>query len=327
MKSPLAWMPVQVIMSVACVIAMTRPILAVEQHVVVVLDDSGSMAEAMRTVPGTSKMQAAKSALITVLNMLPPDARVGVVALNQGAGPESWIVPLGPIDGERTRRTINAVQANGGTPLGYFMKVAADTLLAERKEHHYGTYRLLVVTDGEATDQGLVSQYLPEIMARGITVDVIGVDMKREHSLATNVHSYRRADNPGQLQEAVQEVFAESEDQDNHAGDSDFSIVAGLPEEVAAAALQALARPSSAAIGTHERETTEEVEPPAEAVGPNPSSGGQGTGLDPSTLNPVNPNAAQPAEKESDGASSVSWAKILFIGLIILLIMKWSKRS
>ena len=107
------------------------------------------------------------------------------------------------------------------------MKIAADALLQRRSEQHYGTYRLLVVTDGEANDMDMLETYLPDILSRGITVDVIGVDMARQHSLATQVHSYREADNPQSLTAAIEEVFAESSD-DSDAGESDFELLQGF---------------------------------------------------------------------------------------------------
>ncbi len=48
------------------------------------------------------------------------------------------------------------------------MKMAADALLELRDRQRYGTYKLLIVTDGEATDGHLVEQYLPEIQAAGL---------------------------------------------------------------------------------------------------------------------------------------------------------------
>ena len=53
------------------------------QKVVVVVDDSGSMADRMRH-EGIRKMNAAKQSLQVVLERLPEDAEVGVLALNRG---------------------------------------------------------------------------------------------------------------------------------------------------------------------------------------------------------------------------------------------------
>ncbi len=150
---------------------------AADQYVVVVLDDSGSMNQRMKGMR-QGKMEIAKAALLSVLAGVPEDAEVGVLALNSIADRRHWIVPLGPVDRSSLDRSISSIGANGGTPLGAAMKEAADALLAKRDKQVYGTYRLLIVTDGEAGDQELVDAYLPAIKARGLITDVIGVDMR-----------------------------------------------------------------------------------------------------------------------------------------------------
>jgi uncharacterized protein YegL len=190
------------------------------------------------------RIDAAKLALETVLQQLPEESRVGILALNGVDERTQWIIPLGPIDRSAIQQAIAQIVAAGGTPLGEALKIAADELLQTRAKEHYGTYRLLIVTDGEANDPDYLNRLLPDVLARGLTVDVIGVDMQTTHSLATKVHSYRRADDPASLTEAISAVFAESQADagtSDDAGQSDFDMLAGLPDEVAQTALQALA--------------------------------------------------------------------------------------
>jgi hypothetical protein len=211
------------------------PLIAA-QHVVVVIDDSGSMSNRMRAKGRTKKIDAARNAMTTVLSRLPDEAEVGVLALNAG-----WLLPLGPVSADEMSATVKGLRASGGTPLGATIKTGADALLRKRAEAHYGTYRLLIVTDGEASDRRLVDSYVPDIMARGILVDVIGVDMKSDHSLATRVHSYRRADDPTALATAIAAALAESDDEPNSAVESDFELLADFPAELAPVMLTALA--------------------------------------------------------------------------------------
>lgn len=213
-------------------------------NVVVVLDDSGSMSDSMGTDASLRRIDAAKLALETVLQQLPEDSRIGILALNGVDERTQWIIPLGPIDRSAIQQAIGQIVAAGGTPLGEALKVAADELLQTRAKEHYGTYRLLVVTDGEANEPEYLNAILPDVLARGLTVDVIGVDMQTTHSLATKVHSYRRADDPASLTAAISAVFAESQADagtSDDTGQSDFDMLAGLPDEVAQTALQALA--------------------------------------------------------------------------------------
>ena len=219
------------------------------QNVVVVLDNSGSMSVAMRSDPRTTKMDAAKQALLVVLEKLPADAKVGIVLLNGNSKPAQWVYALGPVDMPRLRGSVGGIRARGRTPLGACMKAGADALLALRAKDYYGSYRLLIVTDGKATDQPLVERYLPDILMRGIWVDVIGVDMAAEHSLATKVPVYRRADDPASLEKAVAAVFAESTGDARDADESDFELIAAVPNEVASAALDALATSGNHPIG------------------------------------------------------------------------------
>ena len=219
------------------------------ENVVVVLDDSGSMSDRMRGDRSLRKMEAAKRALLTVLRELPADAQVGIVLLNGREGAGHWAYPLGPVDTEMLVPRIQRISPNGITPLGERLKTGADAILALRAKQHYGSFRLLVVTDGEANDEELVEAYLPDILSRGIWVDVIGVDMAADHSLATKVHTYRKADDPNSLEQAIAEVFAESTDAGSDADESDFELIAAIPSELAAAALKALSTSSNHPIG------------------------------------------------------------------------------
>ena len=220
------------------------------QNVVVVLDDSGSMGWPMGSNSRLNKMQAAKNALLKVVENLPDDTRLGILLLNGGWGSRRWVYPLAEVDVPAVKKGIQAIDAGGGTPLGERMKEGCDALLALRAKEHYGSYRLLIVSDGEATDETLVEGYLPDILARGVWVDVIGVDMKQNHSLATKVHSYRKADDPKALEEEISRVLrAESTGDTRDAGESDFEVIASIPEELAAAALEALAESGNHPIG------------------------------------------------------------------------------
>ncbi len=223
-------------------------------NVVIVLDASGSMKQRMR---GTKvrKMDAAKDALKAVMKNVSDSTHIGLLVFSAKNISNDWVYPLGPRDDARLVQAIEKPQANRGTPLGEYIKIGADRLLKAREEQYgYGTYRLLVVTDGEANDEHLVDQYAPEVLARGITMDVIGVDMDQDHTLANMAHSYRRANDPDSLEQAIQEVFAElgSEDGDVSMEEA-FEMIAPLPIECAAAALQALSTSGNEPIGESSR--------------------------------------------------------------------------
>lgn len=236
---------------------------AVADHIIVVVDASGSMAE---NLGGRTRMAAARDALKKVIALQPEDVRIGILVF-PSAG---WVYPLGSRNLKEINAAIDGIHDGGGTPLGSNIKAGADALLsAKATNHNYGTYRLLIVTDGEAQDGDLVDTYTPDVIGRGITVDVIGVGMSGDHTLATKVHSYRRANDPEALDRAVREVFAEVTTASTDSADGDaFDLISAFSEESAEAAIGALS-----STGNHPIGEKVSVPPPATTT-PEPKSTG-----------------------------------------------------
>ena len=271
-------------------------------QVVVLLDSSGSMAGLL---DGRSKMTIAKRALKAVLARLPTATHVGVLTFDN-----DWIVPLGPRDEVRMLAAINAIEPSGPTPLGQFLKRAADALLEARaRQYGYGSYRLVVVTDGVSTDGELLEKFAPDILARGIVVDAIGVDMAEDHVLKRNAHSYRHANNSADLERAVAAVFAEVGAQDGAQADSAaeavFAAIQPLDPQWADRALTALAASGNHPIGT---QAADSATPEAAAVDPAAA---------PPAVAP--PAAAQAAPASPSESSSWRWVLAgLFVGAWLL---------
>jgi hypothetical protein len=234
------------VLFVACSMVSMSTVSHAGDNVVIVLDDSGSMNERMRG--GVKRMAAAKSALTILLNQFSPDTKLGLVLLNGERTKNHWAIQLELLSSTQAIRRVESVVADGGTPLGDRIREGADALLKLREKQVYGNYRLLVVTDGEASDPKLLELYLPDVLSRGLIVDAIGVDMKQDHTLATRVHSYRRADDAAALSKALQEVFAEKADIGATGGDDDFELLQSLDDATAKEALVALSRPNNASI-------------------------------------------------------------------------------
>ena len=238
----------------------------VTDNVVVVVDASGSMGAPMG---GSTRMSVAKNALKQVLDQIPDTTHVGILVFPRG----NWVYPLGPRKESMLAGAIDSIQSGGGTPLGEYMKRGADVLLnARRKQFGYGTYRLLVVTDGEAGDARQVEAYTPDIISRGITIDCIGVEMASRHTLATKVHSYRNANDPESLKQAISEVFAEVASGDaGPGGENAFELIADLPEATASAMLKSLSTSGNQPIG--EGPVMRSVESPSPSPAPSYSGG------------------------------------------------------
>jgi uncharacterized protein YegL len=273
-------------------------------NVVVLLDASGSMEKPMIGSPTQAKMDAAKAAIRGVLEQVPASTQVGLLVFSGKNKRNDWLHPLGPRDDARMVADLAMVRPKGGTPLGAYMKIAADRLLEQRRlQNGYGTYRLLVVTDGQADedDQPLVDRYLPDILARGMVVDVIGVSMTDDHVLATRVHSYRRADDPQSLQRALSEVFAEvsSGSGAGSAYEEGRELLAAFGEGLAMPVLTALSTPSDAPIGS------------ASSAGVRGESRGQ-------------PEHAPLPERDRDGASSRKF--VIVFGLLLFVVIMSRRR-
>ena len=240
----------------------------VTDSVVVVVDASGSMGSVMAGT-GRDRMSVAKDALKQVLEQIPDTTHVGILVFPQG----NWVYPLGPRKESTLAGAIDSIQSRGGTPLGDYMKRGADALLkARRKQFGYGTYRLLVVTDGEASDRGKVEAFTPDIISRGITIDCIGVEMASRHTLATKVHSYRNANDPESLKQAISEVFAEVASGDaGPGGENAFELIADLPEATASAMLKSLSTSGNQPIG--EVPSMRAADPPPPSPAPSYSGG------------------------------------------------------
>ena len=236
-----------------------------KENIVVLLDASGSMNDPFSVTnqdnESITKIQVAKEALETVLTQLTEDVNIGLLVFSV-AHSDPWLYPLGMKDEVRFLSALSSVEAGGGTPLAQYMKSGADTLLAQReRQFNYGSYRLLIITDGQAKSAELVNTYTSAIKDRQIRIDVIGVDMEEEHTLATVVDSYRRADNPEQLVEAVAKVLAETSTDTQNGNNSQFDLLQPLTEELALSLIKALTKAPSNQPIRAEEEKVESVRP------------------------------------------------------------------
>ena len=253
-----------------------------KDNIVVILDASGSMQDKFSGDRTKSKMEAAKAALQQVLANIPDGTQIGLLVFSGANIHNEWVYPLGPKDTEKLIAAIHLPHPSGDTPLGKYIRIGANRLLEQReKQYNYGNYRLLVVTDGEASDADKVKHYTPEILNRQIRIDVIGVDMKTDHMLANVVDSYRKADNPGELVAAVSQILAETGGTGTDVGGEDaFEYIAPLSPEIAADLIQRLTTPpsnTSIAVKQAEATPTRRTPPSKTSTPQQQNTGNQGT--------------------------------------------------
>ena len=211
-------------------------------NVVIVLDGSGSMNGRMTGADGSKiqKLEAAKLAIREVLKIVPQETQVGLLQFAAQGASSKWIYPLGPRNDTKLEAALKPLRPGGGTPLAEFTEKGANRLLKQMKEQYgYGTYRLLIVTDGEASDRNRLQPVVEETKRMRIYVDVIGVDMQKAHSMAPYVDSYRSANDPDSLTRAIKQVFSEVSTKGDQAA-AEFDELAGFPPDVAVAWLNAL---------------------------------------------------------------------------------------
>ncbi len=172
-----------------------------------IFDASGSMED---VCSGKRKIEGAKEAVNSFLTKVPKEANLGLLVFD-GSDNEGFreVVPIGPGNRERFRNEINAVAANGGTPLAEAMHFGVDRMITQyKKQLGYGEYRLIIVTDGEADHIPKAARYA---LKYKIPIYAIGLCMDNLHPLKNYALSYREANNYEDLAKALEETVAEAE--------------------------------------------------------------------------------------------------------------------
>ena len=237
----------------------------VTDNVVVVVDASGSMGTPMRGT-NTDRMSVAKDALKQVLGNS-SSTHVGVIVFPNG----NWVYPLGPRNDERLNGAIDSITSQGGTPLGEYMKQGADALLEARKNN------LAMVPIGCWSSRTARQTMRVWLMATRRTSSpaaspsmLSGWRCIAAHA-GHHVHSYRSADDPESLRQAINEVFAEVSAVDaGSTGENAFEMIADLPGETASAMLKTLSTTGNEPIKHHA--VMRRADPPQQRNTASPSS-------------------------------------------------------
>lgn len=176
----------------------------------VVLDGSGSMS-AVACSGKKTKIDAAKEALRVFAGSVPADANLGMTAFDQSGVKEH--VPLGAANRDRFTQQVDALNANGGTPLKSSIRLGYDMLTVQaRKQLGYGEYHLVVVTDGEASKGEDPSAVVNQLLSESpVVLHTIGFCISKRHSLNQPGRIlYRAANDIQSLNQGLQGVLAES---------------------------------------------------------------------------------------------------------------------
>lgn len=123
--------------------------------VMVVLDSSGSMT-AKDAGGGSSRMDAAKRAVGSMVDSLPAQSKVGLAIYGASTGSSGAekaagcrdvrvVQPVGTVNKAGIKRAVSAARPRGYTPIGQALRTAADALPKE------GQRSIVLVSDGEDT--------------------------------------------------------------------------------------------------------------------------------------------------------------------------------
>jgi len=177
----------------------------------VVLDGSGSMADS-GCADGKTREEAAKQALVVFSSKIPDDANLGLLVFD-----DSGVREVVALKDNNKKQFVDAVLASkngGGTPLASSMKEAVKQLgVQSRKQLSYGTYDLIVVTDGESSFGENPADVVDFVVEHTpIKIHTIGFCIDSTHSLnQPEKVAYKSATNTEDLSKGLESVLAESE--------------------------------------------------------------------------------------------------------------------
>lgn len=173
----------------------------------IVFDGSGSMSG--------SPVEEAKRAVSSFIKGAPEELNIGLYVFDQNHQNGAELVPLGRGAAQRTKllRTIAGIEAGGGTPLGAALRAGTNALIARfQMQLRYGDIRLIVVTDGEASDAHMFNASIRHALNHHVPIYTIGFRVRDAHPLRKYSEAYFTANDEQELLDAMKETLAELDD-------------------------------------------------------------------------------------------------------------------
>jgi hypothetical protein len=198
-------------------------VVSTDDNLYVVFDGSGSMDDCVdsqgnvNNVHGCQKkIDGAKAAVRSVINSLPNDGvNIGLYVFDSNDRSER--IPLGPVKNNRGQflDAVNRIDAGSGTPLGPAITQGALALKRQYgKQLGYGTFRLIVVTDGMPDEMSDVRDALNSMHKSGAatTIYTIGYGMNDpNHPLRKASLTFTAANTGEQVKNALQAAVSEAD--------------------------------------------------------------------------------------------------------------------
>lgn len=185
----------------------------------ILLDNSGSM-DSAECSNGRDKFSVAKEAIVSFVEALPRDSNVALMDFGHRGG--NLLLPFASVETVRAEIAAAMPGRTGGqgTPLKQSLWDATDYMSKQaERQLWYGTYRLVIVTDGASGDGDPGSLAMEVVEKKPIEIHAIGFCLGEGHSLELPGYTaYYSAMDPASLGAALESVKAEVE-----SFDGDFS--------------------------------------------------------------------------------------------------------
>jgi len=150
-------------------------------NIIMIFDDSGSMRGRLRDNLFNTKLNSAKKAAKEFITHLPANYNVGFYALNAG-----YVFPLQKLQPASRKKLLNQISqfsANGGTPITKSVQLMSVELNKQKEmQAGYGTYTLVIATDGEANEPKSMLKAVDEAIENEVQIKTIGINIDR-HAL------------------------------------------------------------------------------------------------------------------------------------------------
>lgn len=187
----------------------------------IIFDASRSMLE---SAGGTTKFDAAKQAMTLVANQITPGTRVGLRAygtqqvkgdVRESCKDSLLLIRIGPFQKNQMTSQVMALQANGMTPIGYSLQLAANDFTPGNQTKK----SIILITDGAESCDVDPLGVIQALKAQGIDITIhtigFGVDAKASGELKKisdmTGGTYADAKDAGQLSTALTQVAQKAE--------------------------------------------------------------------------------------------------------------------
>ena len=176
---------------------------------VLVLDNSASM-NTTQCSGNDSRMVAGGKAVIAFARQRPANDNFGLVIFSSGAAYARVAAPLGR-DRKLFEAEVRKASPDYNTPLGPAIELAYNELVVQyQRQGGYGTYHIVVVTDGAANQGRDPESLVKEIVSKSpVQVHTVGFCTGAGHRLnMPGYATYATADNAEQINKALLAVLA-----------------------------------------------------------------------------------------------------------------------